>query len=389
MDKWTMDEWTKHLNSSTTQQLNKSTNQQFNKSTMKNVLFLVIACVSGYALPAQTPFKKGAVAPEGSTVIYALPASVIEIRAEAVHELFTAGPYARYAQKYLGTAAELENKETFYLKSIALQTVLEADASQLYALEIKEKNAVANFLTFSAEGLIVSLDYTGLSSQKFQFATTAPGEFNDTGAEPAIGRDMVTLYKNVRTPAGYEKVPVQQNQLIEKNPERRAEEAANFIFNLRKKRADLITGETEPAWNSDGLRAALDEIRRLEEEYLSLFFGKTTAGTQSAVFYVTPEATQAKQLYIAFRFSDTQGLLPAGNVAGRPITLELVSEKKVSGVPSNILDGGDKRSPRIAYRLPDSVQAYLNDGQTNLLQTRLQVYQLGQIMSFPANLKIK
>ncbi|MDR3351383.1 MAG: DUF4831 family protein [Prevotellaceae bacterium] len=355
----------------------------------KNVLLLTIACLSNLAAPAQTPFKKGQSIPDGAAIVYALPYSVIEIQAEAVYELFTAGPYARYAQKYLGMAAELGNKETFTLKSIALRTIVEADASQMYTLAIKDKNASANFLALSAEGLVASLAHAGTPETAFRFAAAGQGKFNDTGAEPNIGRDRVTLYKNVQTPEGYEKVPVQQNQLIEKNPERRAEEAAAFIFNLRKKRVELITGETEASWNSDGLRAALEEIKRLEEEYLSLFLGKTTSGTQSAVFHLTPDPAQAKQLYIAFRFSDTQGLLPASNVAGRPVTLELVSEKKTAAIPSNNFNSDDKRASRIACRLPDTVQAYLNDGQNNLLQARIQLYQFGPILSLPANLKIK
>ena len=213
-----------------------------NDMMKKNVLLLVLACVFSGGAIAQTPFKKGNAVPDGATVVYALPSSVIEIQAEAVHELFTAGPYARYAQKYLGMAAEMENREYYHLTNITLRTVVEADASQIYSLEIKEKNASANFFTLFAEGLVVALDQTDASTAAFRFPATAQGKFNDTGAEPNIGRDRVTLYRNVQTPAGYEKVPVQQNQLIEKNPERRAEEAANFIFNLRKKRVELITG---------------------------------------------------------------------------------------------------------------------------------------------------
>jgi hypothetical protein len=250
---------------------------------------------------------------------------------------------------------------------------------------VKDKNASANFLSLSAEGLIVSLDQTGTPAANFRFGTPAPATFHDTGIERNLGNDKVTLYKQVKTTNGIETVPVQQNQLIEKTPERRAEEAANFIFNLRKKRSDLITGETDMELNN--LRTALDEIKRLEEEYLRLFVGKTTTDTQSSVFYVTPAASQPKQLYVAFRLSDTQGLLPANNVAGRPVTLELVSEKKAADIPSNIFNSADKRSPRIAYRLPDTVQARISDGQTTLLQTRLLIYQLGQTLSLPVNLK--
>jgi hypothetical protein len=355
----------------------------------KNVFLLAVACLWSLAAAGQTPFKKGAALPEGATVVYALPFSIIEIQAEAVHELFTAGPYARYAQKYLGMRAEPENRESFHLKTLALRTIAEADAAQMYVLEIKEKNASATFLSLSAEGLIYAPEQAGAPAPAFRFATTARGKFNDTGTEPNIGREKATLYRNVQTDTGYSKVPVQQSQLIEKNPERRAEEAANFIFNLRKKRLELITGDAESTWNNDGLRAALREIKRLEEEYLSLFLGKTTTGTQSAVFHVTPVAGQEKQLYIAFRFSDTQGLLPADNVAGRPVTLELVSEKRVSGMPSNAVSGDDRRVPRIAYRMPGTVTAHVNDGQTNLLQTRLLIHQFGQILSLPVDLKLR
>jgi hypothetical protein len=97
----------------------------------KIVLLLALACVFSGSAAAQTPFKKGSAVPDGAMVVYALPSSVIEIHVEAVHELFTAGPYARYAQKYLGMTAEMENREHHHLKSIALRTIVEADASQI------------------------------------------------------------------------------------------------------------------------------------------------------------------------------------------------------------------------------------------------------------------
>ncbi len=355
---------------------------------MKKVLLttsLVIAYC--YYLAAQTPLQRGSEIPQGS-VVYALPSTTIEIQAEAVHELFTAGPYARYSQKYLGIEAEAANKEIYYLKSLALKTTIEADAIQIYALEVKDKNAAANFLRFSSEGLIVSLDQAGSTPANFQFSNATPAAFADKGVEANIGSEKVTLYKTVQTDSGFEKVPVQQNQTVEKNPEKRAEEAANVIFTLRKKRIELITGDVEGALSKDGLQAALNEIKRLEDEYLSLFIGKTTSDVQSAVFYVTPAASQAKQLYVAFRFSDTQGLLQANNVAGRPVTLELTPEKKAAEQPSNAADNSGKQ-PRVAYRMPEAVQARINDGQNTLLQTRLLVYQLGRTMTFPANLQVK
>ena len=353
---------------------------------MKKIWMLIFSATlfSGNIF-AQTPLYQGSVIPQNS-VVYALPTTVVEIKAEAVREMFTAGPYARFAQKYLGIEAVAENRETFVLKSLSVESMTEADAAQMYVVEIKDKNAAANFLSFSAEGLIMSFDQTNSLAATFQLPTNENSNFTDRGVESNLGREKVTLYRSSQTNGALDKVPVQQNQVVEKNPERRAEEAANVIFNLRKKRIELISGDVDGIFSSDGLRAALDEIKRIEDEYLSLFLGKTTSDTQSSVFYVTPLAAQEKQLYVAFRFSDVQGLLPANNVAGRPITLELLSDAKATSVRMTSSDG---KIPHIAYRVPETTQVRINDGQTTLLQTRMNVYQLGKTLSFPVNLQVK
>jgi hypothetical protein len=99
-------------------------------------------------------------------------------------------------------------------------------------------------------------------------------------------------------------------------------------------------------------------------------------------FDVVPDAAQPKQLYVAFRFSETQGLLSSANLAGRPVVLELTPEKEVSAMPSNAVDV-DKKGKRISYRIPEVVRARVLDGQTALLQTRFPVYQLGTVMTLP------
>ncbi|MDR1680659.1 MAG: DUF4831 family protein [Prevotellaceae bacterium] len=358
---------------------------------MKRTLFFItLNAMTFAAAVAQTPLSQTAVIPPGA-VVYALPSTTIEIRVEALHERFTAGPYARFAQKYLGIDAETEDVETFRIQNMTVQAFTEADASQMYYLEIKDKKAEATFLQFSRHGLLVSLDNAGARPQTVRHGRAARGRFDDRGTTANIGREQVTLYKPAKAGAGLDKVPVQQSQLVEKNPERRAEEAANVLFNLREKRISLITGEAEGALSHDGLQAALAEIRRLEEEYLSLFLGKTTTDEQSAVFFVTPVATQKKHLYVAFRLSDTEGLLAPDNLAGRPVTLELTVDKKNLDLPSVAPagTGHNSKTPHIAYRIPETVRLSLHDGQTSLLQTRLPVYQLGAVLTFPVSLRVK
>ncbi|HAY31196.1 DUF4831 family protein, partial [Alistipes sp.] len=69
------------------------------------------------------------------------------------------------------------------------------------------------------------------------------------------------------------KVPIDKQSTVEKSAESMAADAANMIFSLRRHRLDLVTGEAGENVFGGGLKAALDEISRLEQEYLALFLG--------------------------------------------------------------------------------------------------------------------
>jgi hypothetical protein len=196
------------------------------------------------------------------------------------------------------------------------------------------KNASASFLAFTSEGLILPIGYqeSDFGQVRYSNPSTRTMSFYDMNSEPNFTSESAVFYNSVKTDTGFVRVPVQRDQLVEKNTEKKAEEVANTIFSLRKKRIELITGDADNIPSGDGLRAALEEIQHLEEEYLSLFIGKTYSGVETYYFDVVPIAAQNKQSYIAFRFSETQGVLPSGNVAGRPIILELEAEKAAASV---------------------------------------------------------
>ena len=103
---------------------------------------------------------------------------------------------------------------------------------------------------------------------------------------------------------------------------------------------------------------------------------------------VTVEAVSEKHLYIAFRLSDNQGLLPANNMQGRPIVLELAADGEPIA-PTAVSEAALATKGRVAYRKPVTVMAKLMDGQKVLMQTRVPVYQLGKIMSFPMDVTLK
>jgi hypothetical protein len=204
--------------------------------------------------------------------------------------------------------------------------------------------------------------------------------FDKTQSASNLTNVSTTLYKTVQTASGLERVPVQQSQVVEKSLEKKAEEAAAVIFRLRAKRMEIITGETDATFSGDALRAAIEEMNRLESEYLGLFTGKSQFDTQKMTFDVVPVKENPRQIYVAFRMSETQGLLNADNMAGRPVVVELVKEEPAAKAVNMDLTA---EKGRVIYRTPAIMAARILDGQTLLLQTRVPVYQFGQVLSFP------
>lgn len=352
---------------------------------MRNLIKIGL-CALLFCISIQSFAQESNTYPVG-TVIYSLPSTSISLIVEAVKESFTAGPYAQYAQKYLGTQARTEDAVTYQLSSIQVVPYLEADASIRIPINLSGKNvSSANFLKFCSQGLIVTSDsYTG-KPESWRFPSIATNDqFAGKGVEGNLTSTTTTLYKTVTTENGFQRVAVPQNQVVEKSTEKKAEEIAQSIFALRKQRLQIITGDTDATFSGEALGSAINEINRLEEEYLSLFLGHSESSSQKMNFDVVPKADNAKHLYVAFRISENLGLLPANNMSGRPIVLELTleSESASQSVPISTALPKSKEAQQIYYRVPAIATAKILDGQSMLLQTRIPVYQLGAIRAFP------
>ncbi len=231
---------------------------------------LAIMLLLGGVATAQNPY----IALEGvvnsdSGVSISLAQTTLAVDVTVERRQVISGPYARYAQKYLGVRAQLADKDSWSVKGAAVAIV--EGTSHIAVTELPAATSKSESHAVSAE----------------EFASLQPDKL-----------DMAVL-----------------------SLEDSARAAAERIFSLRRHRLELITGEAGEGVFGAGLDAALKEIERQEQSYLELFFGKHITSTLSQRYIVHPDV--AKRQYIVCRFSPSAGLLPAADLSGEVVLLQI------------------------------------------------------------------
>ena len=232
------------------------------KKTFAVIVTAALTMAAGFQLSAQGD-------PEGS-LVYSLPSTSVRLEVKAQKESFFAGPYAKYAQKYLGVEARQRDAVSYTVTAVKMSSFLEADQSARYQLE--PGMGMQAFLALTSQGL-VSVSAGSQETTQWRFPSEKKADFSDRGLTSNLTSEAATLYRNVKSESAYNKVAVQQEMVVQKSLESRAKEAAEMIFSLRKKRVQIVTGDTDATFSGEAMASAVAEIARLESEYMSMFIG--------------------------------------------------------------------------------------------------------------------
>ncbi len=248
---------------------------------------------------------------------------VLKVRVHAVQECFHAGPYAKYAVKYLGVESGASSSVTTSVTSVSI----------------------------SAEPV---------------------------SSDAGLGFDCGLPLKKT---ADFSSVPLLKGGVGQRSLEMAAARAADQIMDIRQKRYQILTGDTDLSLTGETLRLTLEEFAREESELLKLFVGYTVSNNLEAEFQVLPEAGEESHLHVAFRISDT-GLLPAEHIEGRMVTLELIP-RNLPAQDGTAAQTKKKKAPK-GFRwetktefVPALCTLKLRDGVNVLLQGTAVVPQLG------------
>lgn len=354
---------------------------------MKHTILLILSVLFVSACTAPNRFLVTGVGYEpqekNSALVYALPKTGLKVQLDYRREVFIPGPYADYAQRQLGIeGAGKERTETWYIGGARLESTTEPDLSRLYSLSGVEGSPNTKIVEWAEQhDLVVRGDYRinttiGTVSEP---KGTDDVLFTDVTMEPNTEKKEQTIYKTLITDTSFVRVPVTTEQIERKTIERKAEEAARLILEIRSDCYYLSAGLVDPLPADFDLATAIAGLDRLEAEYLSLFIGKFSVEHFSKEFYLVPAGSLEPERYAIAYFSDAYGL---DDTEGTPV--ELV-----------ITPAGDARSLRnllpqepeaglynhFYYRIPETCDIALFHNGQELARKRIAVFQSGALVS--------
>ena len=315
--------------------------------------------------------------------IYALPKTHLKIGVIYERTVHIPGPYRDYALKLLGIEGVVKKRsETWHISDVQSSSFTGMDPEHFYSLSLLEGNYNRQeFASLSKQGMII----TELSDPPVE--RTLPGEipanseqvvFEDVTMESNVELVKETIYKTILTDTSFEKVPMVSEQLERKTLEKKAEEAARLILELRSDRYYVSAGLLDPYPKDFDLATSLDRMDKLEEAYLSLFTGKTFTQRFYREYHVTPPGSgPVPDTWPLDAFSLQQGFdSPEGEGNPLEVTLSPTGEtRSIQNLMPQLPE--EERENRIYYRIPETCILSIRHGETILHEKRLDLFQMG------------
>jgi len=322
--------------------------------------------------------------------IYGLPQTVLKIELSYRESMDIPGPYADYAERYLGIAEVIKQKaKHWHLHDVEISSFNEPDPEHYYSLNVMEGELKRESLDrLLEEGVI--LDGTELVHEVIKGDGLGALErsdylkYMDLGVYNNFEERSETMYKTLVTDTSYVQVPVQRTVVEQKSPSTKAREAADFLLEIRLRRFEMLTGEYEVYPDGEAMGAALKKMDQMEASYLSLFTGKTVSKIKKKTWFIVPESGSESSRYTLDMFSEQLGLVPAELLEGLPLELQITPLGKTERPGSYFKSSGGKNSQNMVFfRMPDVAELKVVYGAEVLSEQRISIFQAGSLMSSP------
>jgi small GTP-binding protein len=167
---------------------------------------------------------------------------------------------------------------------------------------------------------------------------------------------------------------------IDLDSAKQAELVARQIFDLRRNRNDILSGEAvNMPPDGNAYNVVMQEINRQEKALTELFSGSVTTEYFTVTYQIIPETGNINREVLA-RFSEKLGPLDADNLAGEPIYFSLV--RKTPEVTMQLSDRDlqrleSKLTQGVVYNIPGKGELTIEFGNRTLKSIEVDVVQFG------------
>ncbi|MDR2498392.1 MAG: DUF4831 family protein [Tannerellaceae bacterium] len=319
-------------------------------------IFCILAAVSTEGQTRVT--KKIASKANNYGITYSLPKTTLVVNVEVVKTTAKAGPFFRYAEKYLGVknAAVTEDKVSYSLGKLHLENKGIPDPDNTYTVEFKA-GTVAPYVYLTDDGRICTIN----------------AEYNPPAAAlPPPESSSPTASAAGNSPGFTEEL------LMAGSVARQAEVAAKQIYRIRESRMNILTGEADnlPP-DGEAMKLVIQQLEQQEKTLVALFTGTSERETGYYDVGITPyEATENE---ILFRFSDRLGIVDADDLSGAPVYLNLKSLEPPVAPEPEAAKNSKNAAKGIAYIVPGRALAEIYLNRKLLLKEETLVSQFGRI----------
>ena len=287
----------------------KKNEEKYLKNMKK--LFLILNLFASISLDAQfvTTYAKFARELQDDGIIYYLPRNVLRLEFTVEETDYYVGPYAEFATKYLGITDYItENKTVHSVKSVDIELLNEVDPNAVYCISADEKNKepLPNVI-LDNNGMILAFGYDSVpKNMEINDKSLKDNEISDNTKQKV---SFIEILEN--------EIEIDNDDVPEGGtpktvtPEDKAKLAAEKISSIRNSCLELVSGEQEVSYGST-LKYMVNNMKDVENEYVSLFKGKTVKRTYKKVVCFAPEENQSNAAITIAKLSKSDGIIEVG-----------------------------------------------------------------------------
>ena len=369
-------------------------------------LSLMILLLSSFTVIGQvnvtrvTPdFKPG----QQTGFLYSLPRTFIKLEVTVKKTENFRGPYADYAEKYVGLKNVIPSNSTEYsIQNIEMSTYAEPDPEQYYFVGLPEKltkDSKANLLALSNSGLLLGINANGFQPN----GSTVTKEVMEEEKGKASGDIMPEIFKYYADANVFEKVDtiirkinfdtitlerqILKRTMIEKSPEQKAKEASDFISKIKENRFNLLSGYQEVNWDPGTLLYMDTQLKEMESEYLKLFTGISLEKKIKYTLIYLPAKTELNTPIVVFRFSRAKGITDVQDMSAKPVNIQVNKVGNTSEISAFVEDLGhaENNSRGFYYRIPEFADVVVTYKDEFRQTDRFLINQFGEVSYLPSN----